>query len=126
MPVCLFSAGKLAVVAVTGFTLSWTHSVEKTGWQESWKVVGDRFALTEARVKGSGAGMDPGEGAQMEGGWWIWSPDLPPVAELNLTASGATPGGWRLCPADASMACRDFGSSREEATQIRVCESASQ
>ncbi len=126
MPVCLVSAGKLAVVAVTGFTLSWTHSVEKTEWQESWEVAGNSLELTEARVKGSGAGMDPGEGARLQDGWWIWKPDLAPVAELNLTASGATTGGWRLCSVDASMGCRDFGGSREEATQIRVCESASQ
>ena len=122
MAICLVSAGKLAVVAVTGFTLSWTHSVEKTEWQEDWEVAGGGLALTEARVKGSGAGMDPGEGARLQDGWWIWKPDLPPVVELNLTASGATPGGWRLCPVDASMACRDFGSTGEKATQIRVCE----
>jgi hypothetical protein len=46
-------------MAMQSFTLVWTHSVERTEWRESWRVTPAGLVLTEARVKGSGAGMEP-------------------------------------------------------------------
>ena len=103
MSLCILGGAKPLVLAIAAFTLTWEHSVERTAWSESWRVGADALALTEARVKGSGAGMDPGPGARLEDGWWTWTPSTPPVPRLALAASGATGGGWRLCHADGCL-----------------------
>ncbi len=109
MTACL-AAGALVLTLVTpAFTLEWQHSVEKTGWRESWIVGPGGLRLTEAAVKGSGAGMDPGTGARLLDGWWVWAPDLPPQAKLTLAGSGATNGGWTLCADGACHALPETG-----------------
>ncbi|XDA99010.1 DUF1850 domain-containing protein [Sulfitobacter sp. LCG007] len=111
--------GALAVtLSGTGFDLRWQHSVEKTEWREHWDVAEGRLHLREAAVKGSGAGMDPGPGARLVRGWWVWSPDLPAVPALSLAASGATAGGWMLC--DGSD-CREYGAAEGETVIIAPC-----
>ncbi len=94
----------------SGFTLAWTHSVERVRWEEDYRVVGGRLELVEARVRGSGAGMEPPEGALLESGWWRYRPDLPPFRELVLAAS-AFGGGYELCLADG---CRPLASRLPE------------
>ncbi|KGF67432.1 hypothetical protein LL06_22340 [Hoeflea sp. BAL378] len=116
---CIAAGGKALTVAATLFTLSWTHSVEKTAWQESWRVTEQGLQLAEARVKGSGAGMDPGEGARLEDGWWVWSPDSPETPELVLAASGATVSAWTICHAGG---CVDLGADAQEPIRIRPCD----
>ena len=118
MSLCVFAAGKTVVLAATAFTLSWTHSVEKIRWEEDWTVGEKSLRLVEARVQGSGAGMEPGEGAVLEDGWWVYRPALPEQAELSLAASGATGGGWRLC---AGAQCLDLGREAGEAVTLRPC-----
>ncbi|MBU4528840.1 MAG: DUF1850 domain-containing protein [Hoeflea sp.] len=115
---CVAAGGKTLMIAATMFTLSWTHSVEKTAWEESWLVTGQGLQLTEARIKGSGAGMDPGEGARLEDGWWVWSPDAPPVPELLLASSGATVSAWELCHAGG---CLELGSAAQAPVRIGTC-----
>ncbi len=88
---CVATAAAVLSWATSSFTLSWTHSVEKTEWQESWSIEDDALILKEARVKGSGAGMDPGEGAQLIDGWWVWQPALATanrVAPVGLWCHG--------------------------------------
>lgn len=118
MSLCVIAAGKTVTLAVGAFTLAWTHSVEKTEWRESWTVSPAGLELVEARVKGSGAGMDPGEGAKLRDGWWVWSPRLPAQGELHLAASGATVSPWRLCH---SGACLDLGSAPGEPVTLKPC-----
>ena len=72
MSLCILAAGKTTVLAVSAFTLSWTHSVEKTRWEEDWRVTPAGLEIVEARVKGSGAGMEPPEGAVLKDGWWTY------------------------------------------------------
>jgi hypothetical protein len=115
---CVLAAGKTLVLAIAGFTLSWTHSVERTEWRESWSVTPAGLVLTEARVKGSGAGMEPGEGAQRRDGWWVWQPSAPPVPELVLAASGATASSWRLCH---DGGCLDLGGEAAAPVLIAAC-----
>lgn len=115
---CLM-VGLTALTLATGqFDLTWRHSVERTEWRESWAVEQGALRLTGAAVKGSGAGMDPGPGAILEGGWWLWRPDLGPVPELRLAASGATGGGWRLC---ADGRCRDLGVAPGDGIRLAPC-----
>lgn len=97
MSVCLFAGAKAVVVATGLFTLSWTHSVEKVRWEEDWRLTPAGLIVEEARVKGSGAGMEPPEGARFSDGWWRYRPALPAIRELRLGISGATGEGWRLC-----------------------------
>ena len=116
MTACLL-AGALALAVGEGFTLGWTHSVERVEWRESWRVEGAALHLVEARVRGSGAGMEPGENASQRDGWWVWNPDRR-LPELRLAASGATQGGWRLC---TDSGCRELGARRGEGLVLRAC-----
>lgn len=118
---CVATAAAVLSWHTSVFTLSWTHSVEKTEWQESWSIEDDALVLKEARVKGSGAGMDPGEGARLEKGWWVWQPSLPPIPSLNLSASGATVSPWTLC---AGNECMALGEESGETIRLWSCNEA--
>lgn len=96
MSLCLATPTVALTLALNGFTLSWTHSVEQTEWRERWRVDGHELVLEEARVRGSGAGMEPPEGAVLRDGWWVYQPALR-VPALHLAVSGATGSGWKLC-----------------------------
>lgn len=115
---CLLAG--MMVIALQGadFRLEWSHSVEHVTWREDWRIEGHRLRLVRAAVKGSGAGMEPGDGAVLQGGWWHWTPDIAPLPELWLAASGATGGGWRLCDA---MGCRELGRAAGGAIHLRPC-----
>ena len=83
------------MLALASFTLAWTHSIEKIEWQEDWRVTPHGLELVQARVKGSGAGMEPPPGAHLIDGWFQWQPKRAPMPELALGNSGAA-GEWRL------------------------------
>ena len=100
MSVLCLSAGGASLRFATGLlTLAWTHSIEKVEWRETWAATPAGLELVEARIEGSGAGMEPGEGARLEGGFWVWRPERPALAEVILARSGAT-ADWRICEAD--------------------------
>jgi hypothetical protein len=89
--VCLLVAGVLrATLPTTEFTLAWTHSVQKTRWEERYRVAGSDLQLVEARIQSSGAGMDPPPQARLRDGWWSWRPSVAPLPELRLTLSPFT------------------------------------
>jgi hypothetical protein len=94
--ICLAAAGVSVRVATTLLTLAWTHSVEKIEWRETWTATPAGLELVEARVKGSGAGMEPGDDARRDGAFWVWHPHVRPLTEVILARSGAT-ADWRLC-----------------------------
>lgn len=114
---CLLGGALILALSGPEFSLHWTHSVEKVEWVEQWRVEPDGLRLTGARVKGSGAGMEPGDGAILQDGWWVWSVNRL-VPELRLAASGATGGGWRLCD---GARCRELGAAAGEAAVISPC-----
>lgn len=114
---CVLTAGKTLMLAGSLFTVSWTHSVERQRWEEDWRVGPAGIAVVEARVRGSGAGMEPPDGAVLEDGWWTFRPDLPPQPEILLAASGATGEGWRICGRE----CREFGADAEGPIRVRPC-----
>ena len=89
--------------------------MEKTRWEEDWKVTPAGLQIVEARVKGSGAGMEPPEGAVLEDGWWVYAPKLAAQPELALAASGATGDGWTLC---AAQACIELGAVAGDAIEL--------
>ena len=118
MGVCLISAGKAVVFAAATFSLSWTHSVEKIRWEEDWRLTPDGLQLVEARVQGSGAGMEVPDGAVLEDGAWRYRPTLPPQASINLASSGATVSGWKLC---GETGCREVGTRSGDALTNAPC-----
>jgi hypothetical protein len=120
MALCILSGAVSLRLALTAFTLAWTHSVERVPWEEDWRVTPAGLQLVEARVVGSGAGMEPPPEARHDNGVWRWNPAVPPVRELTLARSGATEA-WRLC-ADGS--CRGFDEMLGSATGAPVVLSA--
>ncbi|MBS9722018.1 DUF1850 domain-containing protein [Tianweitania sp. BSSL-BM11] len=120
MSLCLAVGGKITALAFTAFTLSWTHSVERVRWEEDWQLTGNKLQLVEARVKGSGAGMEPPANAVLRDGWLRWKPELPAQKQLVLAASGATSGGWTLCGADKT--CFEIGREAAEPTHLQSCD----
>jgi hypothetical protein len=116
--ICVAAGAAGFRLAAVAFTLGWTHSVERIRWEEDWRATPAGLELVEARVRGSGAGMEPGEGAVLSGGWWRWRPAVRPVPELTLAASGATPGGWSLCAKDD---CRVIGAEPGPPIRITPC-----
>jgi hypothetical protein len=96
MMLCL-AAGLLVTPLMSATaTLAWTHSVERIAWEEAWRATPEGVVLDEARVRGSGAGMDPPPEARFVDGAWTWRPNVPPQREVILRRSGATED-WRVC-----------------------------
>ncbi len=101
---CLAAAAFSVALPLQSFTLAWKHSIEKIRWEEDYRIVGTRLELTEARIRGSGAGMDPPEGAVLRDGVWHYKPDLPLLPSLTLARSGYV-ADFELC---ANGECRSF------------------
>lgn len=118
---CLAVGATLLTLAEPVFTLSWTHSVEHVDWQEDWRVEGPSLSLEHARVRGSGAGMEPGEGAVLSDGWWEWPADQR-VPSLTLAASGATGQGWQLC---SGGDCLEIGADAGAPVTLAPCQDKS-
>lgn len=94
-------------VAVERFTLAWTHSIEKQRWEEDYELRdgagGPRLHAVAARVRGSGAGMEPPADAVRRDGWYEYRPHLVEPGALRLTRSEFTPD-FEWCA--AGVACR--------------------
>jgi hypothetical protein len=123
LSLCLASAGAVKALSVAAFTLAWTHSIEKVEWQEDWRITTNGLELVEARVKGSGAGMEPPPEARLRGGWFRWKPARPVMGEVTLGNSGAA-GEWRLCAAGKCRTLSDILGHPVGAnvTTMRACE----
>ncbi|MBF0676955.1 DUF1850 domain-containing protein [Pseudomonas sp.] len=106
MSLCLGLAGVVwAHLPTPAFTLAWDHTIEKIRWEEDYRVTPDGLVLGEARVKGSGAGMEIPDGATLRDGSWHYRTTLPPLPLLRL---GRTPeaGDYQLC---IDRQCRPMG-----------------
>lgn len=88
---CLLVAGVLrASLPTQELTLGWQHSIEKTRWEEHYRIVDDQLVIDGARIQAMGAGMEPPPGARLADGWWSWRPALAPLRELRITRSDYT------------------------------------
>ena len=90
LALCLARAGASVVIATAQFSLSWTHSIEKIRWDESWQVTPAGLVVTQATIRGSGAGMEPPADAVWRDGAWWYRPTLPPQPQVTLAASDYT------------------------------------
>ncbi|MDP3270863.1 DUF1850 domain-containing protein [Limnobacter sp.] len=124
MSLCVFIAGKSAAcLAGLLFSLSWTHSVERTEWVEHWQLKDEQLVLKETFVKGSGAGIDPAPNAVLENGWYRWAPESPlTVPAISLANSELTPDNWRLCALDSvtreTSKCIDFAKFEDRGVEL--------
>lgn len=122
MSTCLMAGAVALMLTGDAFQLSWTHSVEKTGWQEEWRIEAGHLHLTRAAIKGSGAGMEPGPDAVLKNGWWVWVPDLPPQPQIFIGASGATGAGWQICdPGSSADDCMTIGEQPGPPIRLAPC-----
>ena len=117
MSACLVLGATLLALSEPRFTLSWLHSVERVEWHEDWALGPEGLRLLEFRLRGSGAGMEPGPGAVLRAGWWVSPGDLM-VPSLLLASSGATPSTWRLC---ADGVCHQLGAVAGAPIPLRPC-----
>lgn len=120
MSLCLTAGAVSVALAWSSFTLSWLHSVEHIEWQEDWQVTPSSLELTEARVKGTGAGMEPPADARFEGGWWHYRPAIGPQPSVVLARSDVTPD-WRLCHGQTCFDLARFTRGQSEAVTLHAC-----
>jgi hypothetical protein len=93
---CITAAALSLALPVQNFTLAWTHSIEQIRWEEDYRITGAALELREARVRGSGAGMEVPQGAILRNGVWHYQPALRKVTRLSLARS-AFAGDYELC-----------------------------
>lgn len=93
---CLVAGALTVPVAAERFTLAWQHSVEKVLWEEDYRIAGAWLYATGARIRGSGAGMEPPDGAVLRDGAWHYRPANRWLRELQLARSSYT-ADYRLC-----------------------------
>ena len=118
MSLCILTGAKITTIAISFFTLSWTHSVEKTEWQEDWKINDTKLELIEARVQGSGAGMDPPDGSLFANGWWTYKPKKINIEELFLATSNTNLVNWKIC---YNGICQVLNNNNEDPIKIFPC-----
>jgi len=102
MPLCLSAGAIGAWVGVQTFTLAWMHSIEKIRWEEDWRVDRASLQIVGARVRGTGAGMEPPPDARYANGAWHYTPSVG-AQETVLLAHSPYTAGYELC---LSGACR--------------------
>ena len=108
MGLCLGLTGVVwAMLPLREFTLAWNHTVEKIRWEEDYRVTADGLLLGQARVKGSGAGMEIPEDAIWGNGVWRYQRTLPPLQPLRLARTPAA-GDYQLCFASACHALEEW------------------
>lgn len=111
---------------VTRFTLAWTHSIEKTRWEEDYRVRRDArgrplLVLVRARILGSGAGMEPPPDAVLRHGWYEYRPASQPSGPLRLTRSRHT-ADYDWCAAGACVPLGRLLPSDGDVTLLWPCE----
>lgn len=99
---CLAAGALQASVPVDHFTLRWRHSIEKIEWEEDYRIVGNWLHISQARIRGSGAGMEPPDKAVLIDGVWRYRLADPWRREVVLARSEFVPD-YELC---VSGTCR--------------------
>src|SRR3546814_19527297 len=99
-------------------TLTWTHTVEKTRWEEDYSASAEGIVITEARIEAIGAGMEPPASAIREGRWWRYRPSLPTLASVELANSNFAEG-YSLC---WNRNCRALATVIPQAERVAIPE----
>ena len=117
MALCLATGAVSAVLAINSFTLAWMHSIERVRWEEDWRVDAGQLQIVAARIKGSGAGMEPPDDAVLQGGAWHYRPRVAAMDRLTLAHSPYT-AGYELCTGGSCRLLADYLPGIEESATI--------
>lgn len=96
LALCLIAGSLQVQLPVHNFTLRWQHSIEKITWAEDYEVVGSWLHLSQARIRGSGAGMEPPDGSTLVRGVWRYRLADPWRHEIVLARSEFVPD-YEVC-----------------------------
>ena len=122
MQFCLLAAGALIHLHTAALTLAWTHSIEKIRWEEDYRATPAGIALTQDRIQGTGAGMEPPPDATFDGKWWRYHARIGPQPQVILRRSGMTVSDWQVCIKDK---CRTMGSylpdRKADPVTLKIC-----
>lgn len=116
---CLVAAGVAISLPLQTFTLAWTHSIEKIRWEEDYRVVDRHLKLDEARIRGSGAGMEPPDGALLKSGVWHYQPALPAQPRLRLARSSYV-ADYQLCWNGRCWPMADIAGPVDIASEVEI------
>ena len=124
--ICLAAGAIAATLPLSAFTLAWTHSIEKIRWEEDYRIVDKHLVLEEARIRGTGAGMEPPANAVFSNGVWHYKPALPPLERLSLSHSPYT-ADYEICSAAGCKPLATLlpGLPELALVQITACDDAS-
>ena len=103
---CLI-AGLLVAPLGEAVMLRWTHSIQKVAWEEDYRREGNDLRLVTARVRGTGAGMEPPADAVFRDGAWHYTPALAPLPQLSLRHS-AHAAPYIICNATLCQPVTDW------------------
>lgn len=117
---CMVAGSWHVSLPISEFTLRWTHSIERIEWSEDYEVVGGWLHLSRAHVRGSGAGMDPPEGAWLQDGVWSYRVPDPWRRELVLARSTFV-ADYALCFAARCRPLSDWIAVSAGTTTLRPC-----
>jgi len=117
---CIVVAGATTRLPAERFTLSWLHSVEKTLWEEDYLIAGDWLFAESARIRGSGAGMEPPDDAVLYAGAYTYRPHTRWLREITLAGSEFG-GTYRLCIDDRCRPLPAWISRRTGVTTLKPC-----
>jgi hypothetical protein len=84
---CIVVGTALVSMPAQRFTLRWQHTVEKVLWEEDYFIAGEWLYAIGARVRGSGAGMEPPPGAVNVDGVWHYRPRDRWLRQLDVARS---------------------------------------
>lgn len=109
-----------AVIPSDTVVLAWQHSVEKVRWTERYSLEAGHIRLTEATIKGSGAGMEPPADTLFDGTVWRYTPTLPPMKRIVLTRSTFTTD-YSVCWSDTCRTLTELvGPLKQEGETIEL------
>jgi hypothetical protein len=114
-------AGAVVVRLGAAFTLAWTHSVERSEWQEDWRATDAGLVIDEVRIEATGAGMEPPEDAVREGRFYVSHPAPTPLRAVWLRRSGAT-ADWRVCRDGGCRPMGDLVPADADPVKLTLCE----
>lgn len=117
MPLCLTAGAITAWVGVQAFTLAWVHSIEKIRWEEDWRVDNGTLRVVSARVRGTGAGMEPPPDARFRDGVWHYQPAVAALKEVQLAHSPYV-AGYELCLPEGCRPLAEWLPGLPESTTI--------
>jgi hypothetical protein len=120
---CIVVGTALVSIPAQRFTLRWQHTVEKVLWEEDYVVAGEWLYLSGARVRGSGAGMEPPPDAIKLGDSWHYRPADRWHRELKLARS-AFGADYELCIDGACRSLEAWAPAPLAPTILSACDAS--